>query len=206
MRKVKLSKMELKHWKDRLRRYNRYLPALYIKKRRLSRELIRIDGQLHELELDYGHRRQQIDQWIGLAATYGELMQHIAVEGIELENENIAGVNLELCNGIRFKRPLYDLLLTPLWVDNAVVALQSIYRIGIEQAFLSRQRELVSEELRITIQRVNMFEKIKIPEAVEAIRKIRVFLGDQQTAAIGWSRIARKKITARAKRVASANR
>ncbi len=52
----------------------------------------------------------------------------------------------------------------------------------------------MKQELRITTQRVNLFEKVKIPQAEEAIRRIKIFIGDQMTNAVGRSKIAKKKI------------
>ena len=46
---------------------------------------------------------------------------------------------------------------------------------------LERQYALLHEELRTTSQRVNLFEKVKIPECRENIRVIRIFLGDEQS-------------------------
>jgi V/A-type H+-transporting ATPase subunit D len=48
--------------------------------------------------------------------------------------------------------------------------------------------------LRISTQRVNLFEKIKIPEAKEAIRVIKIHIGDQMTNAVGRSKIVKNKI------------
>ena len=53
---------------------------------------------------------------------------------------------------------------------------------------------LLEKELRSTSQRVNLFEKVKIPEAKENIRIIGVFLGDQQTAAVVRGKISKKKL------------
>jgi V/A-type H+-transporting ATPase subunit D len=44
------------------------------------------------------------------------------------------------------------------------------------------------------MQRVNLFEKIKIPEAVENARRIQVFLGDQQTAAVVRGKLSKLKV------------
>ena len=55
------------------------------------------------------------------------------------------------------------------------------------------QRRLLAEELRTTNQRVNLFERVKIPECKEAIRKIRIFLGDVQTLDVARSKIAKQK-------------
>ena len=58
-----------------------------------------------------------------------------------------------------------------------------------------RQRvTLLERELRATAQRVNLFEKVKIPEAKENIRVIGIYLGDQQTSAVVRGKIAKKKL------------
>ena len=57
-----------------------------------------------------------------------------------------------------------------------------------------KQVQLLEAELRTTSQRVNLFEKVKIPEARENIRVIQVFIGDQQTAAVVRGKIAKKKL------------
>ena len=59
---------------------------------------------------------------------------------------------------------------------------------------LRKQEALLEKELRSTSQRVNLFEKVKIPEAKENIRIIGVFLGDQQTAAVVRGKISKKKL------------
>ena len=59
--------------------------------------------------------------------------------------------------------------------------------------------DTTAEELKQTSQRVNLFEKVKIPEAIENIRVIEVYLGDQQTAAVVRGKIAKKKLTEAAK-------
>ena len=48
--------------------------------------------------------------------------------------------------------------------------------------------------MRSTAQRVNLFEKVKIPEARENIRVIGIYLGDQQTSAVVRGKIAKKKL------------
>ena len=67
----------------------------------------------------------------------------------------------------------------------------------MEIGLLRRQVALLAAELRVTSQRVNLFEKVKIPEAIEGIRKIKIFLGDQQTAAVVRGKIAKKNLLSR---------
>jgi V/A-type H+-transporting ATPase subunit D len=63
-----------------------------------------------------------------------------------------------------------------------------------EVKVLMRKEALLREELRTTTQRVNLFEKKLIPELKENIRKIKIFLGDEETAAVGRAKLAKGKL------------
>jgi len=72
--------------------------------------------------------------------------------------------------------------------------MEQLLRTQMELEVVSKQRDLLAHELRITTQRVNLFEKVKIPETVADIRKIRIYLGDQQTAQVVRGKIAKRKV------------
>ena len=59
---------------------------------------------------------------------------------------------------------------------------------------IKKAEKILSRALRVTTQRVNLFEKVKIPECLENIRVIRIYLGDQMANAVGISKVAKKKI------------
>jgi len=59
---------------------------------------------------------------------------------------------------------------------------------------LEEQVALLAKELRTTTQRVNLFEKVKIPETKQNIKKISVYLGDQQVAAVVRGKISKKNL------------
>ena len=93
-----------------------------------------------------------------------------------------------------FKDINYDVEDYPLWVDTAIIKLREIARLDALVSTLRKQEALLEKELRSTSQRVNLFEKVKIPEAKENIRVIGVFLGDQQTASVVRGKISKKKL------------
>ena len=79
------------------------------------------------------------------------------------------------------------------WLDEGLATLEQLFRLRIERRLLEEQLRLLAEELRTTSQRVNLFEKVKIPECAENIRRIRIFLGDENTGAVVRSKIAKGK-------------
>ena len=108
--------------------------------------------------------------------------------------DNIAGVTVPVFEELTFEDIVYDVADYPLWVDTAVVKLREIARLDALTKTLRRQVELLEKELRSTAQRVNLFEKVKIPETRENIRVIGIYLGDQQTSAVVRGKIAKKKL------------
>ena len=120
-----------------------------------------------------------------------DLAALLAVEEVRTSVGNIAGVNIPLLQEVRLRRAVPDLFATPSWVDDALDLLSQLLRVRAERAILAEQRRLLADELRTTSQRVNLFEKVKIPEGEENIRVIRIFLGDQQTADVARSKLAK---------------
>ena len=133
---------------------------------------------------------------MGLFATGEDLLSGlVTVKEIKTSTANIAGVEIPVFDGIDTEVRPVDLWATPAWVDDAVAALTDVLALQSERIVLERQRELVAEELRTTSQRVNLFEKVKIPECRENIRVIKIAIGDEQTAAVTRGKIAKSRGT-----------
>lgn len=195
MGKVKLTKGELKNQRDALRRYERYLPILQLKKQQLQIEILRqvtlVEDRRHRVDA----KRREIEIWAGLLAEKGiNLKKWITPKKRMAGVKNVAGVDIPVFDRVEFEVLEYDLFTTPLWVDNAVEALEALASLLEEIKILEEGICILRHELRITTQRVNLFEKVKIPEAEEIIRIIKVYLGDQMANAVGRSKIAKRKI------------
>ena len=108
-------------------------------------------------------------------------------------------MKIPIYEGADFTRAEYDLYETPVWIDMAADRMERALELDLEAEVLDEQVRLLSKELRTTTQRVNLFEKVKIPEAKENIRKISVFLGDERVAAVVRSKISKRKLEAEAK-------
>lgn len=194
---VKLTKNELKRQKDELKRYRRYLPTLFLKKQQLQLVIRQLEGQLADESLKQRELAAGAAPWLGLFAEPFPFHDWLKVKGVETETANVAGVEIPVFKSMEFTTAGHDLFLTPPWVDEALLLFAGLIRLDVQIALLRQQVALLAAELRVTSQRVNLFEKVKIPQAIESIRKINIYLGDQQTAAVVRGKIAKRNLLVR---------
>ncbi len=197
---IKLTKNELKKQKDNLKQFQRYLPTLQLKKQQLQSVIMGIRQELERKEAERIQMIGDLDDWVAVFAENEifdedkQLDQLVQPDKVIVKDDNIAGVTIPAFEELTFKDIEYDVDDYPLWVDTAVFKLREIARLDAIVSTLRKQTELLEKELRTTSQRVNLFEKVKIPEAKENIRVIQVYLGDQQTAAVVRGKISKKKL------------
>lgn len=195
MAKIKLTKGELKRQRDALKQFQRYLPTLQLKKQQLQLEILQQNTILQDIKQVLIKKRQTILSWAGLLAeAQVEIKLFLKPEKIVTRLKNIAGVNIPIFDTLAFNEQDYDLFLTPLWLDNAVQSLREVVTLNKEILVRQEGVNILRQELRVTTQRVNLFEKVKIPQAAENIRLIKIYIGDQMANAVGRSKIAKRKI------------
>ena len=195
MAKIKLTKNELKSQRDALKRFQRYLPTLQLKKQQLQMEMRKLDLEINKKRQEEKAARSSLASWIHLYSEPIDLSEYVSIQRLKTSKGNIAGVNIPILEDLEFHEETPDLFETDAWMDQGVDTLKQLMRLRVERQVMEEQHRLLSEELRTTTQRVNLFEKVKIPEAKENIRVIRIFMGDQQTASVARSKIAKGKGT-----------
>lgn len=203
-RKIKLTRPELKRQRDQLRRFERYLPMLKLKQQQLQMMIrkIREEADAVGTKLDEARRRFEPYRAV-LEDRAGVNLESLSTPSKVLTHRsNIAGVWVPVFEDVEFLAPRYSLFVTPAWVDQALLTMREISRRDAELKVLREEERLLDRELTRIIQRVNLFEKVKIPECREAIRRIRIHLGDEMTAAVGRAKIAKGKLTADERNVA----
>lgn len=197
---VKLTKNELKKQKDSLKQFERYLPTLLLKKRQLQLVIRRIEAEAQKVRSEKAALEARLGEWVAVFnenrffPAKGRLEDLVQVKSVRRTPGNIAGVAIPVFEGLEFKPVEYSFRDYPLWVDKAVDAVKELAVLDAREATLSRQILLLGRELATTSQRVNLFEKVKIPEAKENIRLIGIYLGDQQTSAVVRGKIAKGKL------------
>ena len=198
MAKIKLTKNELKIQKDALKMYRRYLPTLTLKKQQLQAEIRAIEANAAAVRKEREALEKGFASWIAVFSETDAFPDGIiTVSNIRKGYGNSAGVTIPIYEGADFSRGDYDLYETPLWVDIAANHMEKAMSLDLEAEVLDEQVRLLEQELRATTQRVNLFEKVKIPETEENIKKISIYMADQQVNAVVRSKISKRKIAAR---------
>ena len=198
MAKIKLTKNELKVQKDALKMYRRYLPTLTLKKQQLQSEIRTIEAKAIAVRQERENLEKGFSSWIAVFSEQNAFPDGIiTVSNIRKGTGNIAGVTIPTFEGADFMRGDYDLYETPLWVDIAANHMEKAMSLDLEAEVLDEQVRLLEKELLSTSQRVNLFEKVKIPETEENIKKISIYMADQQVSAVVRSKISKRKIAAR---------
>ena len=198
MAKIKLTKNELKVQKDALKMYRRYLPTLTLKKQQLQSEIRTIEAKAKTVRKEREDLEFRFREWIAVFSEMDAFPKGIiTVSNIRKGKGNIAGVVIPTFEGADFSRGDYDLYETPLWVDIAANHMEKAMSLDLEAEVLDEQVRLFVFELLATSQRVNLFEKVKIPETEENIKKISIYMADQQVSAVVRSKISKRKIALR---------
>lgn len=195
MATIKLTKNELKAQKDALKMYQRYLPTLTLKKQQLQSEIRAIEIRANEVRAKRKALEAEFTRWIAVFSEEDAFdPSMVKVSNIRKGVGNIAGVTIPVYEGADFTRGDYDLYSKPLWIDLAADRMEKALSYDLEADVLDEQVRLLNIELRVTTQRVNLFEKVKIPETKANIKRISVYLGDQQVAAVVRGKISKKNL------------
>lgn len=195
MAKIKLSKNELARQRNQLKLYSKLLPSLDLKRRQLTieqdkarKELERTRAAVDELETHIGAELPMV------ADRDMEIGGLVSMTAFELGEENVVGVRLPSLDRIDCAIADYSLAGKPAWVDILVARLRDAAEQRTRVQVAERRVELLGQAVRRTTQRVNLFERVLIPEAREAIKRIMIHLGDQERSAVANSKLTKAKI------------
>lgn len=197
---LKLTKNELRSQQNRLTLFERYLPTLQLKKAMLQFEVQQVALEITSLRQEFGAKREVAEKFAALLMDKSaiDVLSLAEVVHVKKHYENIAGVEIPVFDEVLFAPADYELIDTPLWVDGAVEGLRELVTAREKTQVAEEKKRALEKELREVSIRVNLFEKILIPRSETNIKKIKVFLGDQQLAAVAQAKVAKQKIKAAA--------
>ena len=199
MTELKLTKTQLREEQIKLERLRKYLPTLQLKKALLQAEVNLAQAEIEELLRLKEICDEKVQKYASLLTDHSaiDLFSAIEIEEVLFSHENIAGVDVPQFISVRFAKGGYSLFATPLWFESAISGLQEVVIIREKIRLAIEKKRALEKELREVSIRVNLFEKILIPRSLSHIKRIKIFLGDQQLAAVCQAKVAKKKILQR---------
>ena len=196
MAKIKYTKTEQKNQQDALKQFQRFLPTLQLKKQQLQLEVRQCVEHLNENRKAMAGLMQRLSALLNFFGNADEaefFASKVEIVNVVAGEANIAGITIPVFEKVEFAPLEWDLLNTPWHTDDCIAALKEMISLRAAGRILEKQYALLLAELVTTTQRVNLFEKIKIPECKDNIRRIRIYMSDQETGAVARSKIAKKK-------------
>ncbi|GFO82561.1 V-type ATP synthase subunit D [Methyloceanibacter sp.] len=194
MARIPLSKSQLTREKEGLASYQRFLPALDLKRQQLMTERARARRNIAELRDKLAAMPAEVGEAIPMLADRRiELSGLARVKAVKLGTQNVTGVRLPVVEDVEIERTTYGYMVRPHWVDALIDRLETALKLRVEVEIAERRLAVLERAVVRVTQRVNLFDKVLIPQARENIRRINVYLGDAERAAVVGAKIAKRK-------------
>lgn len=195
MAKVKLSKNEMARQRNQLKLYSKLLPSLDLKRRQLTIEQDKARNELESTRRAVDELETHIGAELPMVANRDiEISGLVTMTAFELGEENVVGVRLPRLDRIDCAIADYSLAGKPVWVDILVARLRDAAEQRTRVQVAEERVRLLGQAVRRTTQRVNLFERVLIPEAKETIKRIMIHMGDQERSAVANSKLTKAKI------------
>lgn len=192
--KVQYNKTAIQQYQKQLNIREKALPTLKSKETALRLEVKKISDRLINIKdkLDKVYRQmEEIEKfWV-------EFPDIVSIKDASIRIKNIAGVKIPLLENIEFELADFSLLHQEAWIPAGIEKLKEIIRLKIEIEVVQKQFEVLSYARKKTTQKVNLYEKVQIPEFRDAIRKVKRFLEDKENLEKAAQKIVKGRIEAK---------
>lgn len=195
--RIKLNKVSLREQKQKMALYQRFLPALEARKQQFLMQLAVVRKELREQERALTQLMADMALWAPLVRDMeGQLKPFIEIRQVRVSMHNVAGLKIPLFDEVVFEDHSYSVFATSYSFEIVLKRLREAIRRREKLKILLKQERILADGFRKTSQRINLYEQRLIPECREALRKIAVYLQDQQAAAVGVAKVAKRLLEA----------
>ena len=194
MAKLQLSKSALSKEAASLKTYKQFLPSLDLKRQELMSQRAKARLALAETKIDLDKLSRTMAEEIPMLSNDKvDLANLVKVKAVDLGQENIMGAHLPLLQTVNVEVRHYSLLAKPHWVDGVAEKLKGLLTLQIRLQVEEKRLELLDAAVKTITQRVNLFDKVLIPNTRKNIKKIKIHLSDTERAAVINAKLAKSK-------------
>lgn len=190
--KFQYNKISLQEMQKQLKVRLDALPVIKYKEAILRTEAEKAKRKRVELERSI---ESKIKQYEYMNILWQEFSQEvITVSEVKTSIKNIAGVKTPQFENVDFELKPLCLFNQPLWVSDGIALLKELMRLSIEKELLSIRTALLDVARKKTTQKVNLYEKVQVPDYLNAISKIKKFMNDEESLGKAAQKIMKKRI------------
>jgi V/A-type H+-transporting ATPase subunit D len=189
--KYQINKTALNELNKQLRVRKRALPTIKNKESALRLEVKKAKNLADEVEARQAELTSKLQYMSGLWSEFRPEL--IAVEDVKVSLTKIAGVRIPVLKEVIFSVNDFDLFGSPFWIVDGLQILKELATLGIEREFYLQKMRLLDRARKKTTQKVNLYEKVQIPDYESAIRKIKRFLEDEENLSKSAQKIVKKR-------------
>lgn len=189
--KFKYNKTSLYELSKQLTVREKALPTLKSKEAALRLEIKKLKDKAVEYEVRLAQRLQEVKNLTRLWVEFEEGLVKIKVASYR--SRIIAGVKIPILDAIEFELMEISQYHKPDWFLDGIRILEDLARLRLLYEVAARATQILEYARKKTTQKVNLYEKVQIPEYQEAIRKIKRFLEDEENLAKASQKILKKR-------------
>ena len=132
----------------------------------------------------------RLENYKGFWAEFPEI---IVVDKIERYSKKVVGVKIPEIKDIKFKLADVSWWNLPAWIPGGIALLKEAVRLKLRTDILLEQIKVLENARKKTTQKVNLYEKVQIPEYEDAIMKIKRFLEDKENISKAAQKIVKNR-------------
>ncbi|MBQ1999383.1 MAG: hypothetical protein II258_07005 [Spirochaetales bacterium] len=174
--KYQFNKISMQSLNKQLKIRQNALPTIKSKESALRLTVKKQKETLRDLTESY---QEKMESLMGLMRLWGEFPEEIfSLKEVILNVVKIAGVKTPELKQINYEVANFSRFSSPIWLNGGIVILKQITEIICQMEIAEKKLGILEYARKKTTQKVNLYEKVQIPEFSEAIRKIKRYLED----------------------------
>jgi len=167
------------------------LPTLKSKEAALRIEVKKAKVQALEFDDKLKQRVKDMKDMVRLWAEFDAGL--LKLKDATYSTRIIAGVKIPVLDSLAFNQQEFSLYQKPNWFSDGVQILKELTKFSIKRDVNWKSMEILEQARKKTTQKVNLYEKVQIPEYQQAIIKIKRFLEDEENLSKSAQKILKRR-------------
>ena len=188
--KFQYNKTALQNLRRQLTIREKALPTLKSKEAALRLEVRKITAEIELLKEEYQKLVKENQNYNGFWTEFPEIVK---IKKINSELKNIAGVKVSILSNIDFAIENVSLFNMPSWIRLAISMFERLMTIQVKIEMTEARLNALAYARKKTTQKVNLYEKVQIPEYKTAIIKIKRYMEDEDNLSKSSQKIVKER-------------